>query len=160
MKLFASSRHWKTIPLTLKTPLLPLVIAYLQRNSLIVQLPISPQFSNFCVFQILIPKFDLTITSVPQHLQTPFTTHFKATHIGVNMNAVSVSQSITIRRYNVMNKWVLYFGTPCSYLPFQLIYKVRIWYVTSYWPNYKNKLIQNWTFSQVIFQIWMLMLHA
>ena len=33
--------------------------------------------------------------------------------IGVNMNAVSVSESITIRIHNVMNKWVLYFGTPC-----------------------------------------------
>ena len=50
------------------------------RSSLIVHLPISPQFSNFCFFQILIREFDLTITSVPQHLQSQFTTHFKATH--------------------------------------------------------------------------------
>ena len=60
----------KSIPLTLKTPLLHLVIAYLQSSSLIVHLPISPQFSNFCAFQILIPEFDLTITSVSQHLQS------------------------------------------------------------------------------------------
>ena len=70
LKLFASSRHQKTIPITLKTLLLPLVIAYLQSSSLIVHLPISPQLSNFCVFQILIPEFDLTITSVSQHLQS------------------------------------------------------------------------------------------
>ena len=67
-----------------------------------------------CDFQIWIADFDFTITLVPQQLQSPFTTHFKATRIGVNMNAVSVSQSITIRRWIVMNKWVQYFGTPCT----------------------------------------------
>ena len=30
------------------------------------------------------------------------------------MNAVSVDQSITVRRYNVMNKWVQYFWTTCN----------------------------------------------
>ena len=76
LKLIASSRHRKTIPLTLTTPLLPLIIAYLQRSSLIVHLPIGPQFLNFCVFHILFPEFDLTITSIPQYHQSPFTTHF------------------------------------------------------------------------------------
>ena len=52
---------------------------------------------TLCVFRIWIADFVLTITLVPQHRQSPFTTHFKATHIGINMNAVSVSQSITVR---------------------------------------------------------------
>ena len=63
--------------------------------------------NTFCVFRIWISEFVLTITSVPQQLQSPLTTHFKATYISFYMNNVSFSQSIT------MNKCEKYFGEPC-----------------------------------------------
>ena len=64
---------------------------------------------TLCVFQIWIAEFVLNITSVPQHLQSPFTTHFKATHISFNINADSVHQPLG----DIMNKCEQYLATHC-----------------------------------------------
>ena len=99
---------------------------------------------NFCVFRIWVAEFVITITFDPQHLQSLFTTPFKATHIGVNMNAVSVSQSIIIRRYNVM-KWVQYFVFFCrSNQQFSLPNKEFLY--IDWLIYYKDTLSLNWTF--------------